>query len=405
MNAIEMPLKTGERHTQVSIEVWGWGSIGINLALGLLNLAIAAASGSLAVAAEMVHNLVDLAASVAVLVGLKISQRRSKSFPYGLYKVENLVAVGVALLIFFTGYEIVREALFSSLQDATVSAWMLVGVMLSALIPLAFSHFELRAGKAANSPSLIADAQEYRAHILSSGVVLISLIGSAFGLHLDQVAALLVVFFIARTGWGLLKDGMRVLLDASLDGETLAQVRQIIEDDPATVEVKTLTGRNSGRYRFLEAEVVLRVGSLKKAHAVSQRIELAIRSGVPYIERVLIHYEPLAREHMRYAFPLADSDGRLSEHFGEAPYFVLVVVRLSDGDVEKQEVVKNPHQEVSKAKGIRVAEWLVAQKIDRIMLKEGLQGKGPEYVFADAGVEMVLSKADTMRQALAELEN
>jgi cation diffusion facilitator family transporter len=405
MNAIEMPLKTEERHTQVSIEVWGWGSIGINLALGLLNLAIAAASGSLAVAAEMVHNLVDLAASVAVLVGLKISQRRSKSFPYGLYKVENLVAVGVALLIFFTGYEIVREALFSSLQDATVSAWMLVGVMLSALIPLAFSHFELRAGKAANSPSLIADAQEYRAHILSSGVVLISLIGSAFGLHLDQVAALLVVFFIARTGWGLLKDGMRVLLDASLDGETLAQVRQIIEDDPATVEVKTLTGRNSGRYRFLEAEVVLRVGSLKKAHAVSQRIELAIRSGVPYIERVLIHYEPLAREHMRYAFPLADSDGRLSEHFGEAPYFVLVVVRLSDGDVEKQEVVKNPHQEVSKAKGIRVAEWLVAQKIDRIMLKEGLQGKGPEYVFADAGVEMVLSKADTMRQALAELEN
>jgi predicted Fe-Mo cluster-binding NifX family protein len=278
-------------------------------------------------------------------------------------------------------------------------------VMLSALIPLAFSHFELRAGKAANSPSLIADAQEYRAHILSSGVVLISLIGSAFGLHLDQVAALLVVFFIARTGWGLLKDGMRVLLDASLDGETLAQVRQIIEDDPATVEVKTLTGRNSGRYRFLEAEVVLRVGSLKKAHAVSQRIELTIRSGVPYIERVLIHYEPLAREHMRYAFPLADSDGRLSEHFGEAPYFVLVVVRLSDGDVEKQEVVKNPHQEVSKAKGIRVAEWLVAQKIDRIMLKEGLQGKGPEYVFADAGVEMVLSKADTMRQALAELEN
>jgi cation diffusion facilitator family transporter len=405
MNATELPLKTEERHTEVAIEGWGWGSIGINLALGLLNLAIAAASGSLAVAAEMVHNLVDLAASVAVLVGLKISQRRSKSFPYGLYKVENVVAVGVALLIFFTGYEIVREAIFALPKRTTVSAWMLVGVMFSALIPLIFSYFELRAGKVANSPSLIADAQEYRAHILSSGVVLISLIGSIFGLRLDQGAALLVVFFIARTGWGLLNDGMRVLLDASLDGETLAQVRQIIGNDPATVDVKTLTGRNSGRYRFLEAEVILRVGSLKKAHAASQRIELAIRSGVPYIERVLIHYEPLARKHMCYAFPLADSDGRLSEHFGEAPYFALVVVRLSDGDVEKQEVVKNPHQEVSKAKGIRVAEWLVAQKVDRIVLKEGLQGRGPEYVFADAGVEMVISKADTMRQVLAELED
>jgi cation diffusion facilitator family transporter len=405
MNATELHLKRGEPPTESAIEAWGWGSIGINLALSLLNLAIAAASGSLAVAAEMVHNLVDLAASVAVLVGLKISQRRSKSFPYGLYKVENVVAVGVALLIFFTGYEIVREAIFSPLQKATVSAWMLAGVTLSALIPLAFSYFELRAGKAANSPSLIADAQEYRAHILSSGVVLISLIGSIFGLRLDQAAALLVVFFIIRTGWGLLKDGMRVLLDASLDAGTLAQVRQIIGNDPATVEVKTLTGRNSGRYRFLEAEVILRVDSLKKAHAASQRIEHAIRSGVPHLERVLIHYEPLARTHMRYAFPLADLDGKLSEHFGEAPYFALVVDRLSDGGIEKQEVVENPHREVAKAKGIRVAEWLVAQKVDRIVLKEGLQGKGPEYVFADAGVEMIISEADTMRQVLAELED
>jgi cation diffusion facilitator family transporter len=222
MNTIELHIKPGESRAGAAIEVWGWGSIGINLALSLLNLAIAAASGSLAVTAEMVHNLVDLAASVAVLVGLKLSQRRSKSFPYGLYKVENVVSVGVALLIFFTGYEIVREALFAPLQETTVSAWMLAGVTLSALIPLTFSYFELRAGKAANSPSLIADAQEYRAHILSSGVVLISLIGSIFGLRLDQAAALLVVFFIARTGWGLLKDGMRVLLDASLDVKTLA---------------------------------------------------------------------------------------------------------------------------------------------------------------------------------------
>jgi len=403
MNATELSLNPEERRAETAIEVWGWGSIGINLALSLLNLVIAAASGSLAVAAEMVHNLVDLAASVAVLVGLKLSQRQSKSFPYGLYKVENVVAVGVALLIFFTGYEIVREALFALPQTTTVNAWMLAGVALSALIPLAFSHFELRAGKAANSPSLVADAQEYRAHILSSGVVLISLIGSIFGLRLDQAAALLVVFFIARTGWELLKDGMRVLLDASLDAGTLAQVRQIVEADPATIQVKTLMGRNSGRYRFLEAEVTLRVDDLKKAHAVSQRIEQTIRAGVPHLERVLIHYEPAAHTHMRYAFPLADSDGRLSQHFGEAPYFALVVVRLSDGFVEKREMVENPHREVAKAKGIRVAEWLVAQKVDRVVLKESLQGKGPEYVFADAGVEMRLTGANTVSLALDEL--
>ena len=392
-----------QKISEAAVEGWGWGSIGVNVALSLLNLGIAIASGSLAVAAEMLHNLVDLMSSVAVLVGLKISQRQSKSFPYGLYKVENVIAVVMAGLIFFTGFEIVREAFSASQRQTTVNPWMLAGVILSAIIPLAFSHFELQAGKVANSPSLIAEAQEYRAHIFSSGAVLISLIGHFFGLSLDRPAALIVVFFIARTGWELLKDGMRVLLDASLDAETLAQVRQIIENDPATAQIKTLTGRNSGRYRFLEAEVMLRSDDLKKAHAVSQRIEQVIRAEVPHVERVLIHYEPTVSSHRRDAFPLATPDGRLSEHFGEAPYFALVTRRLSDGMVEKQEVVQNPHTELLKAKGIRVAEWLVSQKVDRVVLRENLQGKGPEYVFADAGVEMILTEAETVSLALEAL--
>jgi cation diffusion facilitator family transporter len=387
----------------VAVERWGWGSIGVNLVLSLLNLVIAIASGSLAVTSEMVHNLVDLMASVVVLIGLKISQRRSKTFPYGLYKVENVVSVMLAGLIFFTGYEIVREALFSYRGQTTVSLWMLVGVSLSAVIPLLFSHFELRTAKAANSPSLTASALEYRTHIFSSGIVLISLLSHYYGLSLDRPAALVVVFFITRTGWELLKDGMRVLLDASLDAETLAQVRHIIESDPAIVQIKTLTGRNSGRYRFLEAEVTLRTDDLKKAHDVSQRIEKTIRAEVPHIERVLIHYEPTVPIHRCYAFPLATPDGSLSEHFGEAPYFELVRLRLTDGEVEKEVLIQNPYRELSKAKGIRVAEWLVSQKVDRVVLKEDLKGKGPEYVFANAGVEMEYTEAVSVSSALDEM--
>jgi divalent metal cation (Fe/Co/Zn/Cd) transporter len=37
-----------------------WASIAVNILLSLLNLAIAVASGSLLVAAEMVHNLVAI---------------------------------------------------------------------------------------------------------------------------------------------------------------------------------------------------------------------------------------------------------------------------------------------------------------------------------------------------------
>ena len=184
-------LKSGQRSAPSAAQV-AWASIAINIFLSLLNLAIAAASGSLAVAAEMVHNLVDLVASVAVLAGVKISERESRAFPYGLYKVENVVAVGVAILIFFTGYEIAKEALFAEPEATTVNGWMLAGVALSAVIPLAFSVYEMRVGRELNSPSLMADAQEYRAHVFSSGVVFLALIGQMIGYPVDRYAALVL---------------------------------------------------------------------------------------------------------------------------------------------------------------------------------------------------------------------
>jgi predicted Fe-Mo cluster-binding NifX family protein len=148
--------------------------------------------------------------------------------------------------------------------------------------------------------------------------------------------------------------------------------------------------------------VALRVDDLEKAHNISRRIDEAIRAQVPHVERVRIHYEPQVRGHLRYAVPLADLAGTISSHFGEAPYFALVTVRTADGRVERQEVLSNPHTNVEKAKGIRVGEWLVGLKVDIVVLREDVHGKGPAYVFADAGVETRLSEATTLAQAMIE---
>jgi cation diffusion facilitator family transporter len=384
----------------VNVERWGWYSIAVNVILALINMAIATASGSLAVEAEMVHNLVDLLTAVAVLIGLKLSTRKSKDFPYGLYKLENVVAMVLAVMIFVTAYEIARDALLEPTRLATVDPWMLGGVVVAAVIPLAFSHFELRAGRAANSPALIADAREYRAHVFTTGIVFAALLAQWFNFPLDRAAALLIVVAIGKTGWDLLSDGMRVLLDASLDPDTILQIREIITAESTVAELKWVTGRNAGRFRFVEAEVTLRVHDLERAETTTRRIETQIREAVPYVDRVLIHAEPMERTHLRYAVPLNDPGGTLSEHFGEAPYFGLVTLRLADGVIEQQQIIANPYTEVEKAKGIQVAEWLVAQKVDVVLLRQSLRGKGPTYVFGDAGVEMQETTATMLSEAL-----
>lgn len=68
---------------------------------------------------------------------------------------------------------------------------------------------------------------------------------------------------------------------------------------------------------------------------------------------------------------------------------MFVTLNSADNTIEKKDVVPNPYCHEEKAKGIRVAEWLVAQKIDKVFVRESLQGKGPEYVLANAGVQVI----------------
>src|SRR5690606_5045780 len=123
---------------------WGWYSVAVNVALVGLHGAVAAASGSLAVTAELLHNFVDLASAAVVVVGLKLAMRKSRAFPYGLYKIENLVAAGIAVMIFLTAYEIASSVFVEAARLPRVDAWMLVFLVVTLAIPLVFSHAEMR---------------------------------------------------------------------------------------------------------------------------------------------------------------------------------------------------------------------------------------------------------------------
>ena len=379
----------------------------INFVLTGIKGVLAYFSGSLAVAASAIDSATDSVASLTILGGLKLSTRKSPTFPYGLYKIENVISVIMAIFIFFAGYEIVRNILSPGAEPPTITLGLIGWLSAGTLITFLFGQYAIAAGKRTKSPTLIAEGRHRQVDVLSSLVVVVAVGLHYFGLNIDffgitidHIAAGLVLIFIGYAGWEILSDGMRVLLDASLDPETLDQIRKIIESQPMVTKIQRLAGRNAGRYRFLETEVVLRTDNLEKAHAISQHIEADIRKQMPLVERVVIHYEPQVREHLRIAVPLIDTVGHVSAHFGEAPYFAVLLLRLADGNIERKEVVTNPHTNVPKAKGIRVAEWLVEHKVDVVVVKEDLHKKGPAYVFADAGVELQESEAGQLSEVI-----
>lgn len=377
-----------ERNEKVGIY-----SIAVNFLLVGIKILLSTLVGSIALVADAIHSSTDVISSATVLAGIKISKRKSKTFPFGLYKVENFVCLLSSIFIFVAAYEIVYT-IFLKAQNLKIEnlPYAMGGVVLTIGITFAFSRYELREGKAIGSPSLMADAQHIRTDMLSSGVILAGLIGSTFGLNLDKVAALLVVFFVAKAGLSILIDAIRVLLDASIDFKTMDQVKTIIMKDPRVISINALWGRNSGPFKFIEADIVIKAKSLDKAHSVNRRIEKEIRENVSKVDHILIHYEPQRKEATTYAVPLKEDNIGLSEHFGDAPYFYIVTVQEKDGAFVSEAYYRNPFAGEEKGKGIKVSEWLLEKGVDSVYSPKGFKGKGPGYVFSDAGVDVIVTE-------------
>ena len=368
-------------------------SIGVNLILVAMKGLLGFLSGSVALIADAIHSSADVISSATVFAGIRISKRKSRSFPYGLYKVENLVSLLSSVFIFIAGYEIVHTVFFKEpLVKTQYLFHAICGVILTMVITFVFSAYELRQGKKLGSPSLQADAQHIRTDAFSSAVVLASLIGAWFGLNLDKIAALLVVVLILKAGFTIFVDAVRVLLDASIDFETMDRVKTIILKDPKVISINGLWGRNSGPFKFIEADIVTSAKDLEKADAGSRKIEREIREQVTKVDHILIHYEPQRKKTITSAIPLKTDKQTLSEHFGEAPYFYLFTVGVKDGLLLSESYLRNPFAEEAKGKGIKVSEWLLEQDIDVIYSPKGFQGKGPGYVFSDAGADVIVTQ-------------
>ena len=380
-------------------------SIGINLVLVFIKYLLALLAGSVALLADAIHSFSDVISSATVFAGIKISKRKSKRFPYGLYKVENLVSLLSALFIFFAGYEIVGTVLIGEQSLRTdYLPHAMAGVLGTMVITFFFSRYESKLGKRIGSPSLIADAQHIRTDMLSSAVILCGLIGGLFGWPLDRVAALAIVALVFKAGFDIFLNAIRVLLDASLDFESMDTVKSAILSHPQVTSIHSLRGRNSGRFKFIEADIGLRVRELEKAHHVSQQIEAEISKRVPNVDRVLIHYEPERKETRVCAIPLQEDKVSLSNHFGEAPYYYIVQMRENDRSIIEERILPNPFKDEEKGRGLKVSKWLLLQSVDTVHNSKSLEGKGPGYVLSDADVEIVVTETKQLANILQALQ-
>ncbi len=359
----------------------------LNILLTTIKFLLYIFTGSAAILAETVHSLTDVLGSLLVTGGIYLSEKKSEKFPWGLYKVESIAAALSSGLIFLAAYWIAKIIVkpVVSLENLDVGMF---AVFLMALPNLLFYKYESKIAKAVNSPALIADAENWKMDTASLIVVGVGIIGAKFSYPaMDRISAMVVLIAVVKSGYGILRNSMKSLLDASVDKGTLKKIEEVIRGFQVVKEIADVNARNSGRYIFVRAILRLSVKRLKDAHEIADDIERKIKENVPFVERVIIHYEPERKDYTRHAVLLADRDGSVSEHFSSAP-FIAVWDQGLDGEVLSQKIIENPFRSLEKRKGISLAVFLAEKGIDILYTEAPFEGKGPEYVLADAGIEV-----------------
>ena len=156
-------------------------SVAVNVILLGVKFILARLSGSMALLADVIHSSTDVIAAMTVFLGLRISRRKSPRFPYGLYKMENLVSVLISIAILIAGYTILRQALTGSSGEIRAVSVAIAGIIFIITVTFLLSRYMIRAGKKLESPSIQADGRHIRTDMLSSVVVLLSMIGNLVG--------------------------------------------------------------------------------------------------------------------------------------------------------------------------------------------------------------------------------
>jgi len=361
-------------------------SIGLNLFLAIGKGTAGVLSGSTALLGDAINSATDVFASTAVFVGILVAGKKHPSFPYGLYKAETIAALATSVVVILAGYEIARQALFGvpSMPNVTIA---LPVAAISLILSLGFGLIQLRAGKRLSSPALTADAKDYLADSLSTGVVLLSLLVVPFGYNIDQFAAGIVALFILYAGSQLFIGALKDLLDASIDRETEREIVRFVEEYPRINRVKKCFSRKAGGRYLVDMDVVLHTPSHKVADLVADRLEeeLLVEFPLLVLARIRPHYSP--GEFIRRVTPVDGPEGKINMHLASTPWFLVETMSTETKEVKKRQFIENRHKDAKKKKGLLVGRWLLKLKPDEVVAEDN--ESVALVLLKEAGVEII----------------
>jgi cation diffusion facilitator family transporter len=278
-------------------------ALSVAIAVAVLSLKAVAwwVTGSVALYADALESIVNVAAAIAALIAVRLSALPADAnHPYGHSKAEYFSAVLEGALIIVAALLILHEA-WGAFLSPRAPDQVGIGLAVSAVasgMNAAWALYLGRRGKALRSPALMADARHLWADVVTSvgvlaGVGLVALTGI---LWLDPLLAALTAVNILISGGRLLRESVGGLMDEAVPPATMERIRRIVaEQASGAIEAHDLRSRHAGRHTFLEFHLVVPGDmSVRESHEICDRIEAALKAELEGAI-ITIHVEPEAK--------------------------------------------------------------------------------------------------------------
>ncbi len=257
----------------------------VGLALtGLIELAIALVSGSVALLGDALHNLSDVSTSALVFVGFRASRRiPTERYPYGYERAEDLAGIGVALVIWGSALVAGFESVDKLLRHGATAhvGWGIVAALVGVAGNQLVARYKLVVGRRIRSATMVADAKHSWLDALSSAGAMLGLIGVALGwAWADAVAGIFVTGFICRVGYEVTADIAHRLLDG-VDAD-IVTTAETVAAAVSGVQHAHARARWTGRTLRVEVEGFLDPDTpLATADQVGREVAAALVAHIP----------------------------------------------------------------------------------------------------------------------------
>ncbi|MCY4540172.1 MAG: cation diffusion facilitator family transporter [Chloroflexi bacterium] len=266
------------------------------VALGLttaLQIVIYAASGSVALLADTVHNLGDALNSAPLLIAFYFACRlANRRYTYGYGRLEDIAGIFIVISIGFSAAYILVESVqrlfnpreLENLEWVALAA--LVGFVGNELVAL----MQIRVGRRIGSDAMIADGQHALIDGLTSLAVLIAVIGALIGLPiLDPIVGIVIAFAIVGITWNAIKAVWYRIMDA-VDPHLVEHVEAHVQGIEGVAEIETLRMRWVGHrmYGVLklrvapgttldQSQAIVAMAQREAGHVIPQLDELTVQ--------------------------------------------------------------------------------------------------------------------------------